>query len=73
MIIAVRKLRELPTDLLRRYPAGLLAVPATGHHVFGKTRREIGGQFRPLERESTGQIKPGQVEAPDRAKLEGKT
>ena len=52
MIVAFRKRRELPTDLFRRNPDGLLAVPAAGHHVFGKTRREIGGQFRSLERES---------------------
>jgi hypothetical protein len=39
MIVAIWKLRELPTDLFRRHPDGLLAVPAAGHHVFGKTNR----------------------------------
>ena len=43
MIVAIWKLRELPTDLFRRDPDGLLAVPAAGHHVFGK-KTDAGSQ-----------------------------
>ena len=52
MIVVFGKLSELPTDLFRRNSNGRLAVPAAGQHVFGKTRCEVGGQFRPLKRES---------------------
>ena len=51
MIEAFRKRRELAADIFRRDPYRLFAVPAVGHHVFRKTRHQIGGQFRALKRE----------------------
>ena len=51
MIEAFRKRRELAADIFRRDPNRVLAVPAAGHHVFCKTRHQIGGQFRALKRE----------------------
>ena len=51
MIEAFRKRRELAVDIFRRDPYRLLAVPAAGHHVFRKTRHQIGDQFRALKRE----------------------